>query len=355
MYFYKALYYNFADIDDYTIFPNNTIKASPNPEPWPVSKKYNKKPIADTLKKVFEINESIAFLIIKNDSLLHEQYWNGYSENSLSGSFSAAKSFVSALVGIAIKEGKIKSIEQPVSDYLDWFKEGEKKKIKIKDLLTMSSGLEWNEAYANPLSVTTEAYYGSNLEKLFANQKVESAPGQKFDYKSGDTEILGFILRKATGKSLAEYMQEKLWQPMGVERDALWSTDKKNGMEKAYCCINSNARDFARLGYLYLHKGNWKGKQIIDSSFVKASLSPNMLPSEYGTCDFYGYQWWLIPDFEGTEAFYARGILGQFIIVVPEWDMIAVRLGKNRGERNGPHFNMVFDMLKEMKSRHLAN
>jgi CubicO group peptidase (beta-lactamase class C family) len=260
-----------------------------------------------------------------------------------------AKSYVSALVGAAIREGKIKSVDQSVSDFLPWFKDGEKKNILIKHLLTMSSGLEWDEAYANPFSVTTEAYYGDNLPSLFEKQKVESQPGKEFSYKSGDTQLLGFIVEKATGKSLAEYAEEKLWQPMGAEHDAYWSLDKQNGHEKAYCCINSNARDFARLGYLYMHKGNWKGKQLIDSSYVDSSTTCANLSFQGGKCDFYGYQWWVVPEYKGTKVFYARGILGQAIVVVPEWNMIAVRLGKNRGEKVKNHFGLVFDMVDEMR------
>jgi len=349
-YLYSAVYHNFATIDDYKFFTNRTIRKSTKPEPWPISTSYNKINVSAPLINNLEEYSSIAFLIIKEDSLLYERYWDNYSDTSHSGSFSMAKSFVSALVGAAIREGKIKSVEQPVSDFLPWFKKGEKKNILIRHLLTMSSGLEWDEAYANPFSVTTEAYYGDNLPSLFQSQQVESQPGKEFDYKSGDTQLLGFIVEKATGKSLAQYAEEKLWQPMGAENDAYWSLDKKNGHEKAYCCINSNARDFARIGYLYMHKGNWKGKQLIDSSYVEASTKCAGLGYQGGKCDFYGYQWWVVPDYKGIKLFYARGILGQLVVVVPEWNMIAVRLGKSRGEKVNNHFGLVFNIVDEMSS-----
>jgi CubicO group peptidase (beta-lactamase class C family) len=346
-YFYNAVYHNFADIDDYKIFPNRVVKAS-EPQPWPVSTFYNKASISPELREVLTGSSSVAFLIIKDDSLVHEQYWDNYGPDSYSNSFSVAKSFISALIGIALKEGKIKSVEQYVGEFIPEFNEDERRKIKIKHLLTMSSGLDWNEAYADPLSVTTEAYYGNDLWKIFKDIKVAEKPGKKFEYKSGDTQVLGFILEKATGMSISQYAEKKLWQPMGAVHDALWSLDKENGHEKAYCCINSNARDLARLGYLYLHKGNWKGKQLIDTAYVEASLKPNSLLFEDGEVDFYGYQWWTIPDYKGHNIFYARGILGQMVIVIPDMNIVVVRLGENRGEKERQHFGMVFRIVDEI-------
>ena len=149
-----------------------------------------------------------------------------------------------------------------------------KKKIRILDVLKMSSGLNWEESYAGPLSMTTEAYYGKDLEGLINKLQVTDVPGKEFKYLSGDTEVLAMVLKNVTGKSLSEYAQEKLWEPLGYEKDALWSLDKEGGIEKAYCCINSNATDLARIGRLYNHLGNWNGHQIINPRFVQASTRP---------------------------------------------------------------------------------
>jgi len=344
-FFYKALYYNFANVDDYKVFDNRIIKKSITPQPWPLANNYNQVSVPSKLQSTLEQHESVAFLILKNDSLVHEQYWNNYNENSLSNSFSSAKSVVSALIGIAIQEGKIKSLDQPVGDFLADFNESEKKKITIKHLLMMSSGLDWNESYANPLSVTTEAYYGTDLKKAIGRLKATEKPGVTFSYKSGDTQILGLVLQAATGKSLSQYAHEKLWAPMGAEQDALWSVDHENGSEKAYCCINSNARDFARFGNLYLHKGSWKGNQLIDSSYVKKSITPHGLMYEGKPSDFYGFQWWTVPNYKGKSFFYARGILGQLIVVVPDKNAVVVRLGEKNAGKAGMHFAMVFDIV----------
>ena len=333
-YVYKAIYYNLADIDDNKIFEQREVKAPQTPEPWSVAAKYNKLTSSKELERLHKNLSSVAFLIVKDDSLLYERYWDGYSEESLSNSFSVAKSIVSMLVGIAIKEGKIKSVEQPVGDFLPEFREGDKAKIRIKHLLWMSSGLNWDESYLNPFSMTTESYYGTNLKKVIDRLEAVEEPGRQFSYKSGDTQVLGFVLKAATGKSLSELAEEKLWKPLGAAHDAEWSIDKPNGIEKAYCCFFSNARDFARLGQLYLHNGVWNGDTIVPPAYVEASLTPNGLQkaSDGSKVDFYGYQWWLMPDYKGQEIFYARGILGQYIIVIPEKDIVIVRLGKERGE-----------------------
>lgn len=330
-YLFKAVWYNFADIDDYKVFENNTVVTG-QPQSWNISADYNKATVPASLQQLLDQLSSVALVVIRNDSLLYEQYWQGYSDSSLSASFSVAKSITSLLTGAALKEGAIKSVEEPVGNYIPEFKEGEKAKVRIVDLLTMSSGSDWDESYANPLSVTTELYYGSDVYKTATEVKIVAPPGTKHVYKSGDTQLLGLILEKATGKSLSVYAAEKLWKPLGARHPALWSVDQADGHEKAYCCFNSNARDFARIGQLMLDSGRWKGSEIIPMDYYQHSVKPCLLPDGYGNaCDYYGYQWWIVPRSDGI--FYARGILGQYIIVIPEKRMVIVRLGKKRSSR----------------------
>ncbi len=338
-YVYKALYYNFADINDHEIFYNRTVEAG-HPEVWTNSPSYNSKTLSDDFRGMLEKTESIAFLVVKNGMIEYEEYWNGYSQTSKSNSFSMAKSITSILVGIALKEGKIKSLDQKVGDFLPEFKKGKRKNVTIKHLLTMTSGLNWQETYISPLSHTTEAYYGNDLKGLIKRLKVEKTPGKEFRYKSGDTQILGILLEKATGMTLSEYASENLWKVIGAKENATWSLDDKAGTEKAYCCFNSNARDFARLGKLYLNGGHWGKFHIVDPEYVEASLSGIHLENDI--IDFYGYSWWLLPN----NRFYARGILGQYIIVMPEEDMVIVKLGNKRGKKVGPHYEEVFSMME---------
>lgn len=145
-------------------------------------------------------------------------------------------------------------------------------------------------------------------------------------------------------------MQKKLWQPLGAEQDAQWSTDHLNGNEKAYCCLFTNARDFARLGSLYLHKGKWHNQQILSESYIQEALTPasSLVDESNKPISYYGYQWWLLPDYKKDSIFYARGILGQYIIVIPSKQVVIVRLGKKRGEKAGNHYKEVFDIIDEM-------
>jgi CubicO group peptidase (beta-lactamase class C family) len=282
----------------------------------------------------FEQMQTGAFVVIKNDSMIHEQYWDGLGPDTRSNSFSMAKSFVGMLTGVALKEGAIKSLDQPVSDFLPEFKEGDNAKLTIRHLLTMSSGINFDEDYVSPFAYPAQAYYGSDLHKLTYGYKVSEEGGKVFKYLSGNTELLGFVLQKATGKTLSEYMSEKIWKPIGAKNDALWSLDAKDGMEKAYCCFNSNAPDFARLGQLYLDSGKWNGQEIIPAEYVAQAVVPAPLNDVDGKkVDNYGYHWWIIPNYKGHYVFYARGILGQYIACIPDQNMVVVRLGSKREKK----------------------
>lgn len=336
LYYYKAIIYNYVDIDDLNLFYNRAVDKD-KPQSWNISKLYNTEKLSDTLTSFLTANRSVAFLIVKDDSIRYEQYWEGYSDSSLSNSFSMAKSIVGLLIGVAVDEGKIKSIDEPVADYIPEFKEGEKSKITIRHLLMMSSGLDWNEGYASLTSQVTEAYYGSDLYKQVTNLKVASPPGKEWSYKSCDPELLAIILTKATGVPLAEYASEKIWKPVGALNTAQWSLDHKNGLEKAYCCFYSNARDFARFGKLALNDGKWNSKQLVDSAYVSLITHPNGLtdPETNQPVKVYGYQWWT-DNFLNHRVFYMRGILGQYVIVVPDMKLIVVRLGHKRStDANG--------------------
>jgi CubicO group peptidase (beta-lactamase class C family) len=332
-YIYKALLHLQANIDDLDIFEYRAVPNTGQRSPWLVSIDKNKKPLSDSLRKTLQTGETVAFLVIKNDSLCYEEYWDGYSDSSYSNSFSMAKSIISILVGVAIDEGKISSVKDPVGKYISEYANGELAKITIEDLLRMASGLNFHESYATPINQTTDAYYGNNLRKLMYSLKAEKPAGVEFKYKSGDTQLLGLVLSAATGKSNSAYASEKLWSKIGAEHDAKWSIDHADGDEKAFCCFYSNARDFARIGKLYLQKGRWETQQIVDSNWVNQSISSNGLNDENGNkTDYYGYQWWVLKN-ANYPAFYCRGILGQYIVVVPSKNTIIVRLGKKRGAK----------------------
>lgn len=340
-----------AYISDYPEFENREIEAGENYQPWPEHREYN---LADLTEKLSETNEelgTVAFLIIKKDSIWYENYAEGYEADSLSNSFSMAKSITTALLGKAIREGKIKSFEQPVSDFFPEFNNPDFPPLTVGDLSSMSSGLDWVEDYYNPFSVTARAYFDEDIRDIVKGLEIIEAPGTEFKYLSGNTILLGMVIENATGENLSDYLSESFWKPMGMEKHALWQLDsEESGMEKAYCCIASTAKDFARFGKLFNDKGNWNGKQLLDSSFLATATQPKFKDSPE-----YGYGFWL-SEYKDKEIFYMRGVLGQYVIVIPEDDLIIVRLGKNlikrkEGEEHSPDFYIYIDEAYKMLNR----
>lgn len=322
------------DIDELHLFPYHEIPSG-QPQPWPVSARYNQQSLSEAALGDMVQYQTVGFLVIQNDSLLHEQYWEGYTEHSVLNSFSMAKSINAILIGIALKEGLIQHVNEPVANYLPEFREGGRSGITIQHLLTMSSGIDFKEEYASPLAWPAEAYYGPDVNKLTLGAKPVEEPGKTWHYKGGDSQLLGMILRKVTGKTVAEYAAEKLWKPIGAEDKAFWSTDEQ-GMEKVSCCFYTTARDYARLAKLYLQQGSWNGIQLLDSSYVKASIqAPDLVDIDNGKrIDKYGYQWWLM-NYRNHPLFYMRGIRGQYVFAIPDLNMIVVRLGHKRAPKTG--------------------
>jgi CubicO group peptidase (beta-lactamase class C family) len=328
-----------AYIEDYPEFENRKIEAGTT-QPWPKHIQYNIAEASPILKELNSELETVAFLIIKNDSIWYEDYNDDYGPDSKSNSFSMAKSIVSALLGKALKEGKIKNLEQPVSDFYPQFDS----RLSVGDLASMSSGLNWEENYYSPFSMTARAYFGENIRQQILDLEVTEAPGEEWEYLSGNTQLLGMVIEKATGKHLSAYLSESFWQPMGMENAALWQLDsEESGMEKAYCCIASNARDFARFGKLYKDFGKWNGEQLLDSSFVATSIQPRFEETPH-----YGYGWWL-ENYRNKEIFYMRGILGQYVIVIPEDNLIIVRLGRKKMDKTegSEHSNDFYAYIDE--------
>lgn len=322
-----------AFIDDATYFENDTLKASPNPQPWKLHKNYND---VNPPKKLTQLHKSlgtVAFLVIKNDSILYEHYEYGYGTTSQTNSFSMAKSVTTALLGVAIKDGYIKSLDQPVADFYPQFNKG----VTVGDLSSMASGLNWGESYTSPFSITARSYYDDDIAETILGLEITDTPGKSFTYLSGNTQLLGMVIEKATGKKIAQYAQNNLWNPMGFEQPATWQVDDaEHRLAKTYCCLASNARDFARFGKLFKDFGNFNGQSILDSTFVAKAISPRFDKSPE-----YGYGFWLSNHLD-KNIFVMRGILGQYVITIPEDDVIIVRLGHQRGEKSGKPFTNDF-------------
>lgn len=327
----RYFYYNYADVNDYKKFPVVSI----NKGNETFSFYHSEHAVAPTyinhynnygngtFDSFLEQSKTLAFLVIRNDSIIYEYYGGSYDSTSIFTSFSANKSFVSALVGIAIDEGYIASENDPIIKYVPELDQS-LSKITVRHLLNMRSGLDFTESYISPWGDVAKYYYGINLPKYIKDLKAKMEPDQKFDYISVNTHLLSVAVERATGKQLNKYFEEKLWIPLGMEYDASLNVDsRKHNTVKAFCCLNARARDYAKFGRLYLNNGNWNGEQIISKEWIRKSL--NSKDNQGATKRFtYSYQWRVLP----TGSFFAAGLLGQYVYCSPDQNTIIVRLGK---------------------------
>lgn len=328
-------------IYDFKTHPTRLVENGDAPQPWPLDSLYNRRDIPKNLIDSIEKQKTIAFLVFQNGKLKYERYWN-HGKDSLSGSFSAAKSIISLLVGIAVDEGRIKSINQPVADYLDHFKEGNLRHIRIRDLLTMSSGLSWKESDKGYFSLNAYGYYGDNMANTVDRMEANEAPGKFWEYRSGDTQVLGLIVEKVFGNSISELVSERFARPMHFEHDALWLLDGEKQHEKAFCCFNGIARDYGRFGQLVLNNGAWNGKQIVSKAYLEAATKPASYlkdPTENNRpVDYYGYQYWIVNHPNGLRVPSMNGLFGQYVYIIREKNAVIVRLGNSPIEKFIHHY-----------------
>lgn len=309
-----------ANIDDGNFFTRNVISAE-SPKPWEKADNYNKKELPKNIVDDLLHSNTASFLVIKEGKLAHEQYWKSYNKNSLTNSFSMAKAVTVMLLGKALEEGKIATIDSKFSDYFDEFKtQPFAESLNLKNLAQMESGLEWNEDYKNPFLPNARAYYGKSLIDATFTRKFKEKSGERFEYQSGTTQLLGFAIKKAVNQTLASYLSEKFWTPLGMEQNAIWSTDQ-SGMEKTYCCIHATSRDFAKLGQLFLNDGKFDGQQILNLDFINEMRKPTKKSEE-----IYGMGLWINHD-NPIKHYYFLGLQGQYIIIIPEHKMVIVRTG----------------------------
>ena len=292
--------------------------------------------VTEPLEKFLEDTGTTAFLVIRDDKLLYEEYFNGYDRESTQTSFSVAKSFVSALVGIAIEEGYIGSVEDPITKYVPELEGPEMDKITIRHLLTMSSGLRYSGegGGGGPLGDDAKTYYDPNLRELALTVEPEVEPERHWEYNNYHPLLLGMVLERATDRPVATYLSQKIWRPLGMEAEGSWSLDSEaSGFEKMESGINGRAIDFAKFGRLYLNRGEWKGKEVVPQSWVEESTR---VDTTTDPADFYQYFWWVDVVEPDRGRFMARGNLGQFIYVVPDKDLVIVRMGEDFGYNRWP-------------------
>lgn len=329
----QALIHWMPVIDNLETFHRHTVHHNPDDVwHWPLAADYNRYQLTENDAHYLDSLHTVSFLVIHHDSIVFESYRDGWNDTLTSNIYSATKTIVGLLAGIALDEGKIHSLDDPVSCYIPSYTQGMQADVTLRHLLTMSGGMAWDEAYASLFSVTTHGYYGNDPYDLVTGLDVVDQPGIQYSYRSGETQLLAFVIEAATEQTLSEYAEEKLWKPMQAERDAYWLLDKKDGDEKAFCCFHTTARDVARFARLLLHHGNWHGRQLISEAYMDELMRPaSYLKDQWGkdTLSYYGFQTWIM-DYHGMRCPYLRGMLGQYIIAIPEMNAIVVRLGRKR-------------------------
>lgn len=322
----------------------------------PISNDLSKKFTTVKAEKTIELNpdllkmltktQSGSYLVYKNDTLISENYFDGSSDSSRTNSFSMAKTITTLLVQMAIQDKLIGSWDDKVIDYLPWIKGEYAKELTLRHLSTMTAGLNWDESYLSPFGITAKAYYSNDIEGVMRTVDVVEKPGEKFEYQSGSTQLLGFVLQAAINegnknnrvavKTISEFAQERLWKRIGAEYPAYWSLDKENGKELSYCCFDATSRDFGKLGLLVMHHGkNYMGEQLVDSSFLAMAQQP------YKSLN-YGHSFWL-GEIGGIKFSYFQGLGGQYIVLPKDNEnMVVVRTGKGIDKGNGfPIFDCV--------------
>lgn len=307
-----------------------------------------------SLQAFIEMSDTSALLVIHRGQVVFEEYRQGDSQQSLHASFSMAKSFTSALAGIALAEGHIDSIQDPVQKYLPELDSKTFKGVTIEHVLQMSSGIRFDETYTDPDSdinkMTTQVPPLTYLQYINTLGR-DHAPGTFNHYASINTQLLGLLLSRVTGRSITDYMEDKLWQPLGMEEEGLWTLDEQ-GNELTMGGLAASARDYAKLGLLYLNRGKRGEKVILDPGWVKQSVVPDkkhLMPGENpasSNVSGYQYQWWTPRDWDGD--FLARGIWGQNIFVHPDNEVVIVKLAADSKNFDARYKLAYIDYLQDI-------
>jgi len=348
-YFYTALSKTYfigqkgPGIYDLKLFPYRRIEPSSNELVLSTHPEIKTIILSEEEEQYMKEWKTTSFLVMRNDTILFEKYWDDHNENTVSNTFSAAKSMVGFLIGIAIEEGYIGGLDESASKYITEFDTDDLRPITLRHLLSMSPGLDWHESGGNPFSDNAEAYYGTDLRKKVLQQKPIRKSGEYYDYISSSTQLLAMVLEKATGETLSKYFQEKIWSKIGTSSPAYWNLDKENGVEKGYCCLYATTRDFSKIGILVNQNGNWDGEQIIPEWYMKESFTPAAVKTlSEKPNQRYGLHWWVVPSDHDTVK-YARGIQGQYIATIPSQNIVVVRTGHSRT----PDYNKIPDNADE--------
>jgi CubicO group peptidase (beta-lactamase class C family) len=352
--FARALIWRESDVGDQYRFPARRIPTGTRASVLPAGVESNLVVRRDGqgLDEFLRETDTLAFVLVHGDRVVRERYFGGATRESMLTSFSVAKSFVSTLVGIAIDEGLIGSVEDRITEYLPELaaRDPRFRKITLRHLLTMSSGIRYREGGFPSLGDDTYTYYGVDLRDVALDRvQIDGPPGIAWQYNNYHPLLLGLVLERATGTSVSDFMATRLWQPLGAEADATWNLDsKRSGFEKMESGLNARAVDYARFGLLLLHNGEWNGRQIVSRDWVRAATRAGTTPDP-AYYQGYGYFWWL--DVERPGRFYALGKYGQYIYVAPDADAVIVRFGRDWGVGNATWLATFRDIADRLAGR----
>lgn len=361
----RTIIWNFGNYDDYKKFQHLPIPKGETTYRFVREQNAERSILPITTATDFLIDGSFAeflkktkttsFFVLQRDTVIYENYLNDYAAEELHCINSVSKSFLSLLIGIALEEGKITALTDPIKKYIPELADSPLSEITLEELIDMKSGIEFSEAYYNPFGNLAKFYYGTHLRKYVRDLEIKKAPGD-FEYISVNTDILGWVLENAVGRSVPEYLSEKVWQPLQMEHAATWSIDsKKHNVPKFSYGLNTRTSDLLKLGYLYLNEGTFNGTYIVNSDWIEriAQIEPT------GQRPNYKNHWWravayqdtlnsaeqprLLGEFETsgtaqkyyqlyTGNYYAAGFLGQFVYVCPAKELVIVRTGKQQGK-----------------------
>jgi len=353
----RAMLWREADVGDQYRFPARTIPAGDEASPLPAGVEIDlpAPPSGAVDDRAFDEflrgTGTLGFVVLDDDLLAYERYFGGADRQTRQTSFSVAKSFLSTLIGIAIDEGLIGSVTDPVTEYLPELSERDPRfeRITLRDLLTMSSGIRYEEqSLPLPWGDDVDTYYGTDLRDLgLSATQIVRPPGQEWLYNNYNPLLLGLVLERATGTSVADYMATKLWQPLGAEADATWNLDSEgSGFEKLESGLNATPVDYARFGELFLHAGEWNGQRIVSQDWVREATAADVTTDPAG---HYQYFWWI--DTQRPDRFYALGNFGQYIYVAPDAGAVIVRNGRDWGVENDTWLSVFREVADQLVER----
>lgn len=340
---YRVVSRGDTTVYDYKRFPGRSLYASPAPFQFAAALQDEAVPETIELEnlgemkldELLESSRTLAFLVIKDDVIVYERYLGGHSESAISQVFSTSKSILSVLIGTAIDDGLIESVGDPVTAYVPELADAGFERVTIEGLLNMQSNMDYFEN-DNPFGEHVIFNFTDRLEDEILDLKLLQFADEQFRYKSGDNALLGLILDRALGaKSITQYMQERLWNPLGMEHGGIWGVDRPDGLERTWCCLSVSARDLAKVGRLYLKNGDWNGMQIVSADWVEESTTGGAYqadewPEDLSHTANYKYQWWLLSEEDGDYS--TLGKDGQYMYIHPGKNLIIVRLGETTGD-----------------------